>query len=70
MVFSDFLTQKDLEKIKNYRYTASGFTFLEIWIFEPFWNGITAVLPRKLAPNMITLSGFIFPLVLGIYQLR
>lgn len=70
MVFSDFLTKADLEKIKNYRYTASGFTFIEILFFEPFWNLITSMLPRKLAPNMITLSGFIFPLVLGVYQLR
>jgi len=64
-----FLTQANLENIKNYRHTASGFTFIETHLFEHFWNFVAWKLPLTLAPNVITLGGFVFPLSFMAYHL-
>ena len=63
------LTPKHLENIKNYRYVTNGLTFLETTIFEHFWNFVVSVLPQSLAPNVMTLSGLIFPLGTLVYLL-
>ena len=39
------LTKKELENIKNYRYSTNAATPMDN-MFEPFWNGCTALLPN------------------------
>ena len=65
----DFLTKKDLETMKKYRFKGSEMTFLDKYLYEPFWDWIAQRLPRTLAPNVITLTGFLMPLMLGIVLL-
>ncbi len=57
------LSQEALENIKTYKYKTNGLTFIEIKLFDPFWNLIVKYLPKSLAPNMMTLMGLIFPLI-------
>ena len=39
------LTKKELENIKNYRYTTNESTELDK-VFDPFWNWCTNMLPN------------------------
>lgn len=57
------LDLKALENIKNYRYQTNGLTFIEINVFEYFWNFVTQLLPRSLAPNLLTLLGLVVPML-------
>ena len=41
----DFLQKQDLENIKKYRNTSSGFTFIERWVYEPYWDFVANNLP-------------------------
>jgi ethanolaminephosphotransferase len=36
---------------------------LEVAVFDPFWNFIVSKLPMRLAPNLLTLMGIIFPVM-------
>ena len=38
---------------------SGGYTWLDD-VHQPFWNGVTELLPRWLAPNLITLTGLGF----------
>ena len=57
------LDKQELENIKTYKYRTNGLTFIEINMFEYFWNFMASILPRRLAPNLLTLSGLIVPLL-------
>lgn len=57
------LDQKALENIKNYKYKTNGLTWLEINLFEYFWNFTVKLLPKRLAPNLLTILGLLFPLI-------
>ena len=61
------LEKKHLENIKNYKYTACDATVLD-GVFDPWWTFVTHRLPMRLAPNMITLMGIIFPIASFIWQ--
>ena len=41
-----FLDKKALENIKNYKYSTHGLTWIEINIFEPFWNWSVSLCPK------------------------
>eukprot|EP00347_Sterkiella_histriomuscorum_P015671 403356136 len=57
------LDKRALENIKNYQYKTNGLTYIETHFYEYFWNFILSLLPRSLAPNMMTLLGLVFPLI-------
>jgi len=58
------LSKKELEFIKAYRYKTGGLTPLEVYIFDPFWTFIANnLLPDWLAPNLMTLSGLLVPII-------
>ena len=57
------LSEKELENIKSFRYKTCGLTFIEDWVFDPFWSFLAnKCLPDWLAPNALTLIGLIFPI--------
>jgi len=56
------LEKKHLENIKNYKYTACDATILD-GVFDPWWEFVTKRLSVRLAPNMITLMGIVFPIL-------
>ena len=58
------LSKKDLENISKFRYSTNGATPLEIYIFNPFWEFLANhCCPDWLAPNAMTLSGLLFPIL-------
>jgi hypothetical protein len=58
------LEKDDIERIKKYRYATNGLTIVERTIYEPYWNFVANhCLPDWMAPNLITLSGLIFPIL-------
>ncbi|KAK9844095.1 hypothetical protein WJX81_004397 [Elliptochloris bilobata] len=50
------LSKRALEGLRTYQYKPAGYTVLDDW-HQPFWNWCTELLPRWLAPNLITLTG-------------
>lgn len=58
------LDKKALENVKIYRYQTCGLTFIERHGFEYFWNWLVALFPKTFAPNLMTLLGLVFPLIL------
>ena len=53
----DALTEKDLEKMKNHKYSTTGYSWLDNKM-NPFWTFCANLLPYKYSPNMVTLTGF------------
>lgn len=50
------LTPKDLENMKNHKYSTTGYTTLDNKM-NPFWIKCAEKLPYKFTPNMVTVSG-------------
>jgi ethanolaminephosphotransferase len=55
------LDSSSLLKIKNYKYQTNGLTFIETRFYNHFWNYVASLLPKTLAPNLLTLLGLIIP---------
>lgn len=56
------LDEKSLRNIKDSKHNTNGLTPIEIYIFNPFWEFVTKLLPESVAPNLLTLMGVIVPL--------
>mmetsp|Transcript_62273 Transcript_62273/g.115581 ORF Transcript_62273/g.115581 Transcript_62273/m.115581 type:complete len:382 (-) Transcript_62273:53-1198(-) len=65
--FAPVLTAEGLEHIANYKYVPSPYTALD-WALQPAWNYLVTWLPRRMAPNLVTLSGLI-PVLLAYLSL-
>ena|SRR3990167_5905616 len=52
------ITDKDIENLKNYSYKAGEYTKLDN-LMNGFWLWAVELLPRTLAPNMVTIYAFI-----------
>lgn len=57
-MFGPVLTPTQLHKLKKHQYRAENNSFLEYYIFNPFWNRIITMVPLWVAPNLITFTGF------------
>mmetsp|Transcript_6585 Transcript_6585/g.17056 ORF Transcript_6585/g.17056 Transcript_6585/m.17056 type:complete len:382 (+) Transcript_6585:531-1676(+) len=53
-----YLTERALQGLKQYQYKPGGYTWLDA-VHNPYWNSATELLPRWLAPNLITLTGLL-----------
>ena len=51
-----YLNKKALVNLKNYKYTAGTYSFLDNAL-TPFWNQCVKLLPMWMAPNLVTLIG-------------
>jgi hypothetical protein len=60
------LSVQHLEHIKNYKYTTNDWTTMDN-AFNPWWEFLANRLPLRLAPNLITLCGTIFPISAFLY---
>ena len=52
------LTEKDLENMKNHKYSSTGYSSLDNKM-NPFWTKCASFLPYRYSPNMVTLTGFL-----------
>lgn len=50
------LTEKDLENMKNHKYSSTGYSTLDNKM-NPFWIKCASYLPYKYSPNMVTVTG-------------
>ena len=48
------------EKLRIYRYEGGDYGLSYIYFYNPFAQWLVEFLPRNLAPNLITMAGFMF----------
>ena len=58
-MFKFNVPQPYLQSLKSYRYDAKDCSILGLLFLQYFWNFLVRLLPRWLAPNAITIAGFI-----------
>jgi hypothetical protein len=63
-----FIDKKGLETIKNHQYVSGTYTYID-QLMQPFWNGAALMIPTKVAPNLVTLTGLLFVLCDSFYLL-
>ncbi|ORY74615.1 peptidase C65 Otubain-domain-containing protein [Protomyces lactucae-debilis] len=63
-----YLSRKNLDNLKLYKYSAIDNSPVSKYILKPFWNKFLLLFPMWLAPNMITLLGLLF-VVANVLQL-
>lgn len=54
------LSESGLVHLKSYKYSSIDKSYLSYFILRHYWNGFVKLLPLWLAPNMVTLLGFLF----------
>ena len=71
----EVLTEEGLDHIKRHQYKAGKYTPLDNFL-NPYWIQLAEALPRWLAPNLVTLVGFLSPrgdlcfVLLGVTKFR
>jgi len=57
------LTKEEVENIRKYKYATNDWTTMD-YVFNPWWEFlVNRILPKWLAPNIITVMGIIFPVI-------
>jgi len=54
-----FITKEGLKRLDNYKYKSGGYSKLDNKM-NPFWEWVETKVPRTMAPNTVTLIGFVF----------
>eukprot|EP01132_Coremiostelium_polycephalum_P000550 gene550-694_t len=60
ILFSPYVSKRAQSNIKNYKYNGCDHSIIANHLMQPFWRYSVEYLPMWLAPNLITLIGFIF----------
>lgn len=55
----EYVTPEQLAGFDKYKYSAVDTNPLSLYVMHPFWNSIVKIVPKWLAPNLITFSGFL-----------
>lgn len=58
-----FLTAYQRKKLKEHQYRSEGVSLLEQLFLKRFWRWLVLKFPMWLAPNTITLTGFVVMLI-------
>ncbi|KAK2745024.1 hypothetical protein FQN55_006381 [Onygenales sp. PD_40] len=56
----DSLSEDALSHLKTYKYSSVDKSFISRYILKHYWNAFVELLPLWIAPNMVTLLGFMF----------
>uniref|UniRef100_A0A1I8JKR5 Transmembrane 9 superfamily member n=1 Tax=Macrostomum lignano TaxID=282301 RepID=A0A1I8JKR5_9PLAT len=54
-----YLPDNVIRGFDSYKYSSQDTSPFANYVMHPFWNWLVKFLPRKLAPNLMTLSGFL-----------
>lgn len=54
-----YLTKEQLQGLKKYKYSAIDTSPLSQYVMHPTWNTIVKIIPKFIAPNLITFAGFL-----------
>ena len=57
-----FIDKEGLKHIKEHKYVSGSSTYLETAL-QPFFNSCALLIPPKVAPNMVTLTGLLFNII-------
>ena len=57
---SMYITQEQLDGFDSYKYNSVDDSPLSKYVFHPFWNKFMLLVPPKIAPNTLTVCGFLF----------
>merc|ERR1712123_383044 len=55
-----YITNEQLNGFDSYKYSCKDTSPLSNYVMHPFWNATVKLFPRWIAPNCITLCGFLF----------
>lgn len=55
-----YITQEQLQGFSSYKYNCIDNSPLSIYVMHPFWNYCVQFVPKSIAPNLLTLTGFFF----------
>jgi len=55
-----YITNEQLNGFDSYKYSCKDTSPLSNYVMHPFWNNVVKIFPRWIAPNLLTLSGFLF----------
>ncbi|KAH8032583.1 hypothetical protein HPB51_026036 [Rhipicephalus microplus] len=58
-----YLSEEELKGFENYEYTCKDTSPLSNYVMHPFWDQAVKLVPRGVAPNVLTMSGFVLTLV-------
>lgn len=58
-IYSEFISESGLSSLKSYKYVSGEYSKLDLLI-NPYWIQMTEMFPLWVAPNLITLIGFLF----------
>ncbi|CAK1543549.1 unnamed protein product [Leptosia nina] len=58
-----YLSDKHLKGFKNYKYSAIDTSPLSKYVMHPTWNALVKIVPKWVAPNLLTFAGFLCMLV-------
>ncbi|XP_037297267.1 ethanolaminephosphotransferase 1 [Manduca sexta] len=54
-----YLSRDHLEGFDNYKYMAIDTSPLSVYVMHPFWNKVVELVPKWVAPNVLTFAGFL-----------
>lgn len=55
-----YITNEQLQGFDGYKYSSRDTSPLSNYVMHPFWNATVKLFPRWIAPNILTLVGFLF----------
>lgn len=59
MLYHQYLSPEALDGFKTYKYNCKDTNPLSIYVLHPFWDRCVLLCPRWIAPNLLTLVGFL-----------
>ena len=54
-----YVREEALENLKLYKYSCQDASYLSKYVLQPYWNFMINFVPRSIAPNLVTLIGFV-----------
>ncbi|CAL1265218.1 unnamed protein product [Larinioides sclopetarius] len=62
-MYYQYLSPERIKGFENYKYSAIDTSPLSNYVMHPFWNHVVKLVPKWLAPNVLTFTGFLLTLL-------
>ena len=59
ILYYNYVSNEALEGFSRYKYSCKDTNPLSVYVLHPFWNKVVLLYPKWVAPNLLTLLGFI-----------
>ncbi|KAH8925523.1 hypothetical protein BT69DRAFT_1332102 [Atractiella rhizophila] len=60
---SYYIPSQHLPNLKQYKYSGADHSLISRYLLSPFWNRFVTLFPKRVAPNVITLTGLSFVII-------